>query len=82
MKLCKINVECLANMHTNIHYFTLLNNDFTGFVYELLMSTHNICFYEQISKIIPSLARNTHLICSTGIPDIMIQAQAVLNLFC
>ena len=35
MKLCTINDECLANMHTNTHHFILLNNDFTGFVYEL-----------------------------------------------
>ena len=35
MKLCSINVECLANMHTNTHHFILQNNDFTCFVYEL-----------------------------------------------
>ena len=28
------------------------------------MSTHNICFYEEISKIIPLLSSNTHLISS------------------
>ena len=33
----------------------------------ILMSTHNVCFYgEKISKIIPQLSPNTHLICSTG----------------
>ena len=36
MKLCTINVECLANMHKNTHHFILPNNDFTDFVYELL----------------------------------------------
>ena len=35
MKLRTINVECLANRHTNTHHFNLLNNDFTGFVYKL-----------------------------------------------
>ena len=29
------------------------------------MSTHNICFYEGISKIIPSLSSNKHLILSS-----------------
>ena len=28
------------------------------------MSTHNICFYEEISKIISKLSSNTHLISS------------------
>ena len=32
------------------------------------MSTHNIGFYEEISKIIPSLSSNTHLISSSTIP--------------
>ena len=35
MKLRTINVECLANMHTNTDHFILPNNDFTGYVYEL-----------------------------------------------
>ena len=35
MKLCTINVECLANMQTIAHHFISPNNDFTGFVYEL-----------------------------------------------
>ena len=30
------------------------------------MRTHNICFYGEISKIIPKLSSNTLLICSTG----------------
>ena len=30
------------------------------------MSTHNICFYGEISKIIPSLSQNTLCICSTA----------------
>ena len=30
------------------------------------MSTHNICFYEEISKIIFELSSNTHLISSAG----------------
>ena len=29
------------------------------------MSTHNICFYGEITKIIPKLSSNTLLICST-----------------
>ena len=29
------------------------------------MSTHNIGFYEEISKIISELSSNTHLICSS-----------------
>ena len=32
----------------------------------ILMSTHNICFYGEITKIISKLASNTLLICSTG----------------
>ena len=31
------------------------------------MSTHNICFYGEICKIIPELSSNTLLICSTVI---------------
>ena len=31
----------------------------------ILMSTHNICFYGEISKIIPKLSPNTLLICSS-----------------
>ena len=31
----------------------------------ILMSTHYICFYGEISKIIPKLSPNTLLICST-----------------
>ena len=31
------------------------------------MSTHNICFYGEIIKIIPQLSPNTHLICSTDV---------------
>ena len=30
------------------------------------MSTHNICFYEEVSKIITKLSSNTHLIFSAG----------------
>ena len=30
-----------------------------------LMSTHNICFYGELTKIILQLSSNTHLICST-----------------
>ena len=30
------------------------------------MSTHNIGFYEEISKIIPNLSLNTHLISSSA----------------
>ena len=29
------------------------------------MSTHNICFYGEMTKIILQLSSNTHLICST-----------------
>ena len=36
MKLRTVNVKCLANMYTNAHHLILTNNDFTGFVYELL----------------------------------------------
>ena len=32
----------------------------------ILMSTHNICFYGEMRKIIPKLSPNTQLICSTG----------------
>ena len=35
------------------------------------MNTHNICFYGEISKIIPSLSPNTHLFCSTETPEII-----------
>ena len=28
------------------------------------MSTHNICFYGEVWKIIPKLSSNTHIICS------------------
>ena len=31
----------------------------------VLMSTHNICFYGEIMKIIPKISQNTPLICST-----------------
>ena len=31
------------------------------------MSTHNIGFYEEISKIIPKLSSNMHLISSTAL---------------
>ena len=37
-------------------------------VLAILMSTHNICFYGEISKIIPQLSSNTLLICSSGLP--------------
>ena len=30
------------------------------------MGTHNICFYGEISKIVPQLSPNTLLICSSG----------------
>ena len=30
------------------------------------MNTHNICFYGEITKIIPKLSSDTLLICSTG----------------
>ena len=30
------------------------------------MSTHNICFYGELMKIILYLKKNTHLICSTA----------------
>ena len=30
------------------------------------MSTHNICFYQEIMKIVPYLSPNTHLFCSTA----------------
>ena len=33
------------------------------------MSTHNIGFYEEISKIIPKLSSNTHLNSSAGLCD-------------
>ena len=32
----------------------------------ILMSTHNICFNGDITKVIPKLSSNTLLICSTG----------------
>ena len=32
----------------------------------ILMSTHHICFYGKIKKIIPNLSSDTLLICSTG----------------
>ena len=31
----------------------------------ILKSTHNICFYGELTKIIFQLSSNTHLICST-----------------
>ena len=31
----------------------------------ILMSTHNICFYGEITKIIPKFSSNTLLICSS-----------------
>ena len=31
----------------------------------ILMSTHNICFYGELTKIILQLSSNTHLICSS-----------------
>ena len=33
----------------------------------ILMSTHNMCFYGELTKIILQLSSNTHLICSTQI---------------
>ena len=39
----------------------------------ILMSTHNLCFYGEISKIIPELSSNTHLICSIGYHTVMFQ---------
>ena len=33
----------------------------------ILMSTHNIGFYEEISKIIPELSSNMHYICSSEV---------------
>ena len=33
----------------------------------ILMSTHNICFYGEITKIIPKLSSNTLLICSNDL---------------
>ena len=30
------------------------------------MNTHNICFYGEISKVIPQLSPNTLLVCSSG----------------
>ena len=36
------------------------------------MGTHNICFYGEISKIIPYLSSNTHFTCFT---DAMINVQ-------
>ena len=33
----------------------------------ILMSTHNICFYGEIMKMIPKLFTNTLLICFTGL---------------
>ena len=32
------------------------------------MSTHNICFYGELTEIIPKLSSNTLLICSPVIP--------------
>ena len=34
------------------------------------MSTHNICFYGEMTKIILQLSSNTHLICSTDTKSI------------
>ena len=34
------------------------------------MSTHNVCFYGELSKIIFQLSPNTLLICSTGAQSI------------
>ena len=33
----------------------------------ILMNTHNICFYGELTKIILQLSSNTLLICSSGI---------------
>ena len=37
----------------------------------ILMSTHNICFYGELTKIILSLSSNTLLICSSDDPKIL-----------
>ena len=35
----------------------------------ILMSTHNICFYGELTKIVLHLSSNTLLICSTGLQN-------------
>ena len=47
------------------------------------MSTHNIRFYGEITKMIPKLSLNTHLICSTELwPDIGVYLLAHLSAQC
>ena len=41
------------------------------------MSTYNICFYEELTKIILQLSSKTHLVCSTVYPDQMAPSGAV-----
>ena len=36
----------------------------------ILMSTHNICFYAELTKIILQLSSNNHFICSTEEPNV------------
>ena len=52
-------------------YFVIINRSFCLFLHKnicgeaILMSTHNICFYGDLTKIIPELSSDTFLICST-----------------
>ena len=42
------------------------SNEYPQHIAEAIqMSIHNVCFYEEITKIIPKLSSNTLLICST-----------------
>ena len=46
------------------------------------MSTHNIGFYEEISKIITKLSSNTHLISSAGIAYCSFIVKVLLSSVC
>ena len=47
------------------------------------MSTHNICFYEDLTKIITKLSSNTHLISSAeqGIKNLLYSPTKLLNVY-
>ena len=55
----------------NFHYFSIktyvVGTHWNCLAEAILMSTHNICFYGEIMKIILQLSPSTHHICSTGL---------------
>ena len=50
-----------AFLHKNIFWRTV-GTHLNRLTEVILMSTHNICFYEKLTKIILELSSNTHLI--------------------